>query len=84
VNWPDTTARDEANTVIGEEKEEFVASVNSWPDILDIQHKNVRMYTHNLPLNRIIFSDVDRSKLAFKSACCIQNVFYLGMAVRAK
>jgi hypothetical protein len=71
------TARDEANTVI---REEFVASVNNWPDMLDIQQKRVRMYINNRPLNRTISSDFDRSKLAFESACCIQNIFYLGMA----
>lgn len=82
VNWPETTARDEANTVIKEE-EEFVASVNSWPDMLDIQQKEVRMYINNRPLNRIISSDFDRSRGASKCACCIQNIFYLGMAAGA-
>lgn len=66
-----------------EEEEEFVAVVNSWSDMIDIQQKKVRMYINNRPLNRTIFSDFDRSKLAFKSACCIQNIFYLGMALGA-
>lgn len=37
-----------------EEQEEFVAVVNSWSDMIDIQQKKVRMYINNRPLNRTI------------------------------
>lgn len=71
---PEMTAREVANTVIEEEEqeEEFVAAVNSWSDMIDIQQKKVRMYVNNRPLNRTISSEFDRSKLGRKSACCIQ------------
>lgn len=79
VNWPEMTAREEANTVIESEKqEEFVAEVNGWSDIIDIPQKRVRIYRNNRPLNRSISSAIDRSKLGFKGACCIQNSPALG------
>lgn len=58
-------------------EEEFVAVVNIWSDMIDIQQKKVRM--NNRPLNRTISSDFDRPKLGFKSACCIQNI-HLGLS----
>lgn len=73
LNRPEITAREEANTVIGEKQDEFVAAVNSWSDIVDIQQKKVRMYIDNRILKITISSDSDRhnGQIAFKNASYI-------------